>query len=106
MANIPNTVLCAVGIVRDYYKEIYNVKKINDRSVEKKAYEWYCNTDIADSTMLAALTIHGDYDCGLSYDTIIQIIDDIFPNYMEELAMMEEAAKMYEYSQNGEDFMY
>ena len=29
-----------------------------------------------------------------------------FPNYFEELAAIEEKAKEWEYSQNGEDFMY
>ena len=59
-----------------------------------------------DATVLAAMAIHGEYSCGYTHDLILQITEDIFPDYFEELAAMEEMAKEWEYSQNGEDFMY
>lgn len=105
MVKTPTIVKCALSIARDYYKNNYNVN-INDKSFEQKLYNWYCNTDIADATVLAAMAIHGDYHCGYTHDLILQITEDIFPDYFDELAAIEEMAKEWEYSQNGEDFMY
>ena len=101
----PTIVLSAVGIVREYYKDLFNTP-INEKNIIARIYEWYCNTDISDSTILAAMAIHDNYNCSYDYDTIIQITMDIFPNYFEELVAIEEKAKEWEYSQNGEDFMY
>lgn len=105
MTKIPTIVKCALSIAKDYYKNNYNVN-INDKYFEQKLYNWYCNTDIADATVLAAMAIHGDYHCGYTHDLILQITEDTFPDYFEELAAIEEMAKEWEYSQNGEDFMY
>ena len=101
----PTIVLSAVGIVREYYKDLFNVP-INEKNVIKRIYEWYCNTDISDSTILAAMAIHDNYNCSYNYDTIIQITKDTFPTYFDELAQAEEDWKEYTESQNGEDFMY
>ena len=101
----PAVVLSAVGIVREYYKDLFNTP-INEKNIIARIYEWYCNTDISDSTILAAMVIHDNYNCSYDYDTIIQITMDIFPDYFEELVAIEEKAKELEYSQNGEDFMY
>lgn len=102
---IPTVVKCALGIVRNYYKNNYNIT-INDNIFENILCEWYNNTDIADAIVLAAMAIHGTYNCGYTQDLILQITEDIFPDYFEELAAIEEMAKEWEYSQNGEDFMY
>lgn len=101
----PTIVLSAIGIARDYCKETFNTN-INEKAIATRAYDWYCNSDIADSTVLAAMAMRDDYNCSYSYNTIIQITMDTFPNYFKELAQMEEAWKEYIESQNGEDFMY
>ena len=101
----PAVVLSAVSIVREYYKDLFNTS-INEKNIIERAYEWYCNTDISDSTVLAAMTIHDNYNCSYDYDTIVQITMDTFPNYFDELVAIEKMAKELEYSQNGEDFMY
>ena len=101
----PAVVLNAVDIVREYYKDLFNTP-INEKNIIARIYEWYYNTDISDSTILAAMAIHDNYNCSYDYDTIIQITMDTFPDYFEELAAIEEKAKEWEYSQNGEDFMY
>ena len=101
----PAVVLSAVGIVREYYKDLFNTP-INEKNIITRIYEWYCNTDISDSTILAAMAIHDNYNCSYDYDTIIQITMDTFPTYFDELAQMEENWKEYVESQNGEDFMY
>ena len=105
MIKIPTVVKCALSIAKDYYKNNYNVN-INDKSFEQKLYNWYSNTDIADATVLAAMAIHGEYHSDYTQDLILQITEDIFPNYFEELTAIEEMAKEWEDSQNGEDFMY
>ena len=101
----PAVVLSAVGIVREYYKDLFNTP-INEKNIIARIYEWYCNTDISDSTILAAMAIHDNYNCSYDYDTIIQITMDTFPTYFDELAQMEEDWKECIESQNGEDFMY
>lgn len=101
----PAIVLSAVGIVRDYYKELFNIG-INEKAIISRAYEWYTHSDIADSTVLAAMVIHDNYNCSYDYDTIIQITMDTFPTYFDELAQMEAQYQDYLASQNGEDFMY
>ena len=101
----PAVVLSAVGIVREYYKDLFNTP-INEKNIITRIYEWYCNTDISDSTILAAMAIHDNYNCSYYYDTIIQITMDTFPTYFDELAQMEEDWNGYIESQNGEDFMY
>ena len=101
----PAVVLSAVDIVREYYKDLFNTP-INEKNIIARIYEWYCNTDISDSTILAAMAIHDNYNCSYDYDTIIQITMDTFPTYFDELAQMEEGWKEYIESQNGEDFMY
>ena len=101
----PAVVLSAVGIVREYYKDLFNTP-INEKNIITRIYEWYCNTDISDSTILAAMAIHDNYNCSYDYDTIIQITMDTFPTYFDELAQMEEDWNEYIESQNGEDFMY
>ena len=101
----PAVVLSAVGIVREYYKDLFNTP-INEKNIITRIYEWYCNTDISDSTILAAMAIHDNYNCSYDYDTIIQITMDTFPTYFDELAQMEEDWNRYIESQNGEDFMY
>ena len=101
----PAVVLSAVGIVREYYKDLFNTP-INEKNIITRIYEWYCNTDISDSTILAAMAIHDNYNCSYDYDTIIQITMDTFPTYFDELAQMEEDWNGYIESQNGEDFMY
>ena len=101
----PAVVLSAVGIVREYYKDLFNTP-INEKNIIARIYEWYCNNDISDSTILAAMAIHDNYNCSYDYDTIIQITMDTFPTYFNELAQMEEDWNEYIESQNGEDFMY
>ena len=101
----PAVVLSAVDIVREYYKDLFNTP-INEKNIITRIYEWYCNTDISDSTILAAMAIHDNYNCSYDYDTIIQITMDTFPTYFDELAQMEEDWNEYIESQNGEDFMY
>ena len=101
----PAVVLSAVGIVREYYKDLFNTP-INEKNIITRIYEWYCNTDISDSTILAAMAIHDNYNCSYDYDTIIQITMDTFPTYFDELAQTEDDWKECIESQNGEDFMY
>ena len=92
----PAVVLSAVGIVREYYKDLFNTP-INEKNIISRIYEWYCNTDISDSTILAAMAIHDNYNCSYDYDTIIQITRDTFPTYFDELAQMEaQLAKLKE----------
>ena len=66
-----------IKLVNEFYaaENIYE----NNSTLKKSIIEWYCNTDITDVEMLAAVTMYGRFRAGLTWDDLLEIKEYFFP---------------------------
>lgn len=66
----------SIKLVENYFKA--NHITVNSNTIRKRVENWYCNSDIADAEILAAVAIESDYE-PMSYDEILAKRDYYFP---------------------------
>ena len=58
----------SIKLVENYFEA--NHITVNSNTIRKRVENWYCNSDIADAEILAAVAIESDYE-PMSYDEIL-----------------------------------
>ena len=66
----------SIKLVENYFEA--NHITVNSNTIRKRVENWYCNSDIADAEILAAVAIESDYE-SMSYDEILAKKDYYFP---------------------------
>ena len=73
----------AVKVVEDFFNAegIYE----DTETIKARAINWYNHTEIIEVEMLAAATISGEYQIGMTWDDVLKIKEFYFPSIPIEL---------------------